>query len=96
MRDPITPYAEKVVAGKIVAGRLVRLACRRHLDDYRRGHERGLKFDVKAAHKALDFFPEFLRLSEGEPAGQPADAAGPAALQAEPGGRAPSGRSGRR
>ena len=38
--DPTTAYAKKVTAGKIIAGRLVRLACARHLADLgRRGKE---------------------------------------------------------
>jgi phage terminase large subunit-like protein len=34
--DPVTRYATDVVAGAIIAGRLVRLACQRHLDDLKR------------------------------------------------------------
>jgi len=33
--DPVRAYAEDVLAGRIVAGLLVRQACRRHLDDLR-------------------------------------------------------------
>jgi hypothetical protein len=94
--DPVGAYARAVVAGKVLAARLVRLACQRHLDDLRTAKARHLHWDAKAAARTIDFFPTFLRLSEGEPAGQPADAAGPAALQAEPSGRTPNGRSGRR
>jgi phage terminase large subunit-like protein len=72
MADATTAYAKKITSGKIVAGRLVKLACQRHLDDLGpAGKKRGLIFDVKAAEKALDFFPHFLRLSEGEHAAQP-------------------------
>jgi hypothetical protein len=31
--DPVNGYAQDVIAGKIVVGRLVRLACERHLRD---------------------------------------------------------------
>lgn len=34
-------YAERVVAGEIVAGEFVRLACQRFLDDLKYGEERG-------------------------------------------------------
>ena len=34
VRDPVTAYAESVVAGRVPANRLVRLACRR-FDDLR-------------------------------------------------------------
>jgi phage terminase large subunit-like protein len=67
----VTAYARAVTAGKILAGRPVRLACTRHLTDLKRGHERGLWFDDKAAAHVLDFFPRFLRLAEGAFAGEP-------------------------
>lgn len=54
--DPVTGYAKAVVAGEIVAGRLVRLACQRHLDDLANGPARGLRWDVDEARHALDFF----------------------------------------
>ncbi len=66
--DPVTQYALDVVDGKIVAGRLVRLACERHLRDLDTAWRRGLKFDVDAAQHAIDFF-QFLRHSKGEWAG---------------------------
>ena len=31
--DSTTKYAKLVLAGEIVAGKLVKLACKRHLDD---------------------------------------------------------------
>lgn len=68
--SPVTVYARRVVAGEIVAGRLVQLACQRHLRDLETGHERGLVFDAVRAQHALDFFG-WLRLSEGEWADQP-------------------------
>lgn len=69
--DPVTAYAEQVVAGEVVAGRLIRLACERHLRDLAEGAARGLRFDPATAQRALDFFPEILRLAEGEHADQP-------------------------
>jgi phage terminase large subunit-like protein len=54
--DPATAYARKVVAGKIVVGRLVRLACERHLADLKTGHKRGLRFDRVEAQAAIDFW----------------------------------------
>lgn len=64
--DRATAYAEAVVAGSIVAGPHVRNACRRHLDDLKRGHERGLKYDAELAARALRFFETKLKLSEGQ------------------------------
>jgi phage terminase large subunit-like protein len=69
--DRTSQYAEDVVAGRIVAGPHVRNACRRHLLDLERGHERGLWFDVEAAADRFAFFEEVLRLSEGQFEGKP-------------------------
>jgi len=63
--DPVTQYALDVTAGRIVAGRLVRKACERHLADLANGAERGLRFDVDAALRAIGFFP-LLRHYKGE------------------------------
>lgn len=63
--DRTTQYAYDVVAGKILAGRLVRLACARHLNDLKTGSSRGLIFDKKSAQRVFDFFGE-LKLAEGE------------------------------
>ncbi len=54
--DPTTEYARAVVKGKIVAGRLVRLACARHLRDMKDGPARGLRWDKAAAARVLAFF----------------------------------------
>lgn len=64
--DPCTAYARDVVAGKVVAGRLVRLACERHLRDLETGAARGLKWDREVPSKALRFFGA-LRLADGRP-----------------------------
>lgn len=52
-------------AGEFVAGRLVQLACARHLRDLRDGSGRGFRFDVLRATDAIDFF-RCLRHSKGE------------------------------
>src|SRR5688572_11329562 len=69
-RHPVTRYARNVLDGKIVAGRLVRRACERHLRDLEQGSKRGVRFDEKAATRAIEFFG-FLNLAEGEHAGKP-------------------------
>ena len=68
--DAVHDYARDVLAGRIVAGPLVRLACARHVRDLEEGRARGLHFDPDAADHALAFFG-FLRLAEGEFAGRP-------------------------
>jgi len=67
--NPTDDYARSVVSGATVAGRLVRLACERHLWDLETGHERGLTFDIERAQHALDFFG-FLKHSKGEWGGE--------------------------
>lgn len=72
--DRTRAYAEAVLSGEIVAGPHVRNACRRHLDDLERGHERGLWFDIDAVqgpYGAFEFFEDVLKLSEGQFEGQP-------------------------
>lgn len=64
--DRTKDYAEKVLAGEIIAGPHVRNACKRHLLDLSNGHERGLYFDHDSASYAFDFFEGVLKLSEGQ------------------------------
>lgn len=64
--DPVTDYAEAVLAGRIVAGPHVRAACQRHLNDLERGHKRGLTWDLDAVDRVLGFFPDVLRLAGGQ------------------------------
>lgn len=52
--DPATAYATDVVSGRVVTGRLVRLACQRHLDDLAK--PRGMRWDAPEAQRAIDFF----------------------------------------
>lgn len=68
--DPVTGYALDVIAGRIVAGQLVRKACERHLADLATGAARGLAFDVAAATKAIAF-ASLLQHYKGQWAGQP-------------------------
>jgi len=58
-------YIEDVLAGRITACRWVKLACQRHLDDLKNGHERGLVFDRERATRAVKFF-SYLKLWKGK------------------------------
>lgn len=69
--DRGTQWARDVVEGKVVAGPHIRNACRRHLDDLERGHERGLTYSVEKAERALRFFETRLRLNGGQFEGKP-------------------------
>lgn len=69
--DPVTAYADDVLAGRIVAGPHVRNACRRHRHDLEEGPKRGLTWDVAAACRAIEFFPDVLRLNGGQFEGLP-------------------------
>ena len=54
--DPVTSYAREVVAGHVITGRLVRLACQRHISDLETASARGLRFDLSEALAAIDFW----------------------------------------
>lgn len=69
--DPATRYACDAIDGKIVAGELVKEACRRHLRDLDAGSARGLKFDAAHAKHVCGFFPAMLTVTEGAAAGKP-------------------------
>lgn len=70
-RDPVTTWARAVVAGKVVAGPHIRNAARRHLLDLGEGPKRGLTWDAAAARRAIEFFPDVLRLNGGQFEGMP-------------------------
>lgn len=69
--DPVTEYAKRVVAKKVIAGPHVRDACQRHLDDLKNGHQRGLVFDIESVNRAIGFFSDVLKLSGGGYEGLP-------------------------
>jgi phage terminase large subunit-like protein len=60
-----------VVEGRALACRAVRLACARYLQDLKTGPSRGLRWSLPDALRAIEFFPDILRLAEGEHAGKP-------------------------
>jgi phage terminase large subunit-like protein len=72
--DPITQYAQDVGAGRILAGRLVRLACARHLRDL---ETPGLVWNPAEAALALEFFAQILCLPEETAAADTIGAAAP-------------------
>lgn len=65
MLQVMTDYAQGVISGEIVAGRLVRLACERHMQDLDLGELRGLWFDEEEAAIVVEFFAG-LRHSKGQ------------------------------
>lgn len=67
---PVSAYALSVVAGDVVAGDLVRMACERHLMDLETGADRGLYFDCRAADRVLNF-AGLIQHTTGPKAGQP-------------------------
>lgn len=70
-KDPVTYFASQVTSGEIVAGPDIRSACKRHLKDIKEGPRRGLKWDLPAAMRAINFFKDVLRLNGGEFEGAP-------------------------
>lgn len=67
MPDRTTQYAIDVVAGKITAGKRVKQACKRHLDDLEKSEAAPYKyyFDVEEAEDIINF-AETLVIAEGE------------------------------
>jgi phage terminase large subunit-like protein len=62
-------YIKSVTDGKTLACKWVKLFCRRHAQDLKTAHRRGLRFDEDAACDVLRFF-DFLHHSKGEWAGR--------------------------
>jgi len=71
--DLATAYALDVHAGRVVAGRLVRQACARHLDDIEHQAERGLLWRAEEAEAVVEFFATVLCLPEEADAGEAPD-----------------------
>lgn len=71
LTDATTRYARRVASGRVVAGPHVRAACARHLADLDTARDRGLLWDKRAAHRAIQFYPDVLRLAGGEWEGRP-------------------------
>lgn len=69
--DPTTLYANRVVSGETIAGRYVRAACKRHLNDLKTGAKRGLFFSEADAARAFRFFPAMFTVTAGAKAGEP-------------------------
>lgn len=68
--DRATAYARSVAGGEVVASRYVRFVCARHLSDLDEGEKRGLRWDVTASEKSIEFFG-YVNHSKGEWAGTP-------------------------
>lgn len=65
--DRVTEYANKVVSGNVVAGKLHRLACQRHLNDLKkqRTKEFPYYYDPDKARELIDY-AETLTIAEGD------------------------------
>lgn len=68
--DPVTEYAQRVVAGEYFTGKLERLACERHLRDLEKSKERGMEWRPASAGRVLAWFEAFCVHFEGPKAGQ--------------------------
>lgn len=69
--DPVTAWAEDVVARRIVAGPHIRNQASRHLRDLVEGPGRGLLWDVEEAKRRIGYFPRNFRLNGGQFEGKP-------------------------
>jgi phage terminase large subunit-like protein len=68
--DDVQEYIDGVLSGRIVTGRLERLAVHRHVDDLVKAGDRGYEFNEKLASKAIAF-SRLCNHYEGEWAGKP-------------------------
>ncbi|MEG2787354.1 MAG: terminase TerL endonuclease subunit [Romboutsia sp.] len=68
-KDRVTEYAKKVVSRKIIAGKSVIKACKRHLDDLKRSKtkEFNYKWDVEKSEDALNLYNDLTILEGDEP-----------------------------
>jgi len=66
LNDRVTRYAREVVAGKVVAGELHRLACKRHLDDLKKQNTKDFPYyyDPAKAEEIISY-AETLTIAEG-------------------------------
>lgn len=64
--DQATDYAREVLAGNIVAGPYVRLACKRHLADIEGGAARGLRWAPAESEKVIRYFATVLTVEVGD------------------------------
>ena len=68
--DPTTARAQDAVAGRILAGELVKHAAERHLRDLWDGPSRGLHWQPEKAARPLGFFPAVLSITAGAKVGE--------------------------
>jgi len=64
-REIVHEYIKGVLNGKITAGKLVKDACRRHVDDLKQAKKKGWYFDEDRANRAINI-ARMLTLSSGE------------------------------
>jgi phage terminase large subunit-like protein len=67
--DPVSSYAHDVLAGRIITGNLVKLACERHFRDLAQAEKKRLVWRPDIARHAINF-ARYCRHSKGEWAGQ--------------------------
>lgn len=66
LNDRVTRYAREVVAGKVVAGELHRLACKRHLDDLKKQNTKDFPYYYNPAKaEEIIIYAETLTIAEG-------------------------------
>ncbi len=59
-------YEADVLTGAIPAGKLLKMAINRHLNDLKNGHKRGLHFDHEAGQRMVDF-AQYVHIAPDEP-----------------------------
>ena len=69
--DPVTAWAEDVVAGKLIAGPHIRNAAKRHLGDLEKGRDRGLVWMPEKGIQKINWIEKYCRLNGGRFEGKP-------------------------
>ena len=70
IEERLKAYTQGVMDGSTVASKCVKLAIQRYLKDLETGHERGLRFDKKAAERPIKFIESLLHHTTGKWAGE--------------------------
>lgn len=71
-KSEVEKYIANIESGKLPACKWVKLAIKRHQEDLKEGHKRGLHFDEDSADRIINFFKN-LKFTKGKYAKQPFD-----------------------
>lgn len=70
-KDPISDYAQRVIARDIIACSTIRNICKSHIKDIKNQDKRGLIWDLDAALRPITFIEKIILLTGGRDDGMP-------------------------